>query len=419
MSTYLEPIALTEASKSAELIAQLDKVPLGRMYQASFRAVIRAQMFFTGWTHELFAEFTDKARAYILKRATPPRPSPNSKGEFGEGVPTLDGVAGYEVQVELLKMWGDVFKEWHDRFYKMRVEAGSIPFGVLAVSHERLIVERLKSNVEERLTFDAQRLTEGVEDGVFSPQLSTLLNVSSEYLYDGSALNLSARVWNIDRQARDGMAQVILKGVTNADSAWNIAQELEQFLGASEDCPRWTSTRLYGRTKTQIAQGDTTGLVSKPCDGRGVSYNALRLARTEIQKAHALATDRIMAAQPWVKKEQVHLSEAHPEPDICDDIAHGGEGGKGIYEVGEIELPLHPNCLCYKTAVLMDEKQFTGQLNGWLKGEQEWAEMDAYAALVKGQRSNVERQDLSESILPNAINLAVWLFGDNLEKFLK
>jgi hypothetical protein len=145
----------------------------------------------------------------------------------------------------------------------------------------------------------------------------------------------------------------------------------------------------------------------------------LRLARTEIQKAHALATDRIMAAQPWVEKEQVHLSAAHPETDICDDIAQGGEGGKGIYPVGEQENPFHPNCLCFKTAVLMDEEKFTSQLNGWLKGEEPWAEMDEYAALVNGGGTSTSAP-LSANILPNAINLAVWLFGnaDQLEKLI-
>jgi hypothetical protein len=236
-------------------------------------------------------------------------------------------------------------------------------------------------------------------------------------------LNLSARVWNIDRESRDGIASVLLKGITNGDSAWNIAQELEQFLGANMDCPRWTSTRLYGRTKTQIANGDTAGLQGKtgsPCDGRGVSYNALRLSRTEIQKAHALATDRIMAAQPWVEKERIHLSSAHPGHDICDEIVAGGEGGKGIYPVGTQENPFHPNCLCFKTAVLMDEKQFTSQLNGWLKGEGEWDEMDDYAALLGANALTDQRDAVDQSLLPNAINLAVWLFGDKgqLEKLI-
>ena len=407
MTTYLEPIFLNEASKAQnKVLAQLDGIPLSRMYQASFRAAVRLHLFFTGFTHELFGEFTDKARSLILKK--------------GGRDQVLDSTAGFEVQSELLKLWGDTFSKWSDTFYKVRVEAASIPFGVLAVSHERLVIPAVSGldTAEERRLLDQRVLQESVQDGVFSPQLSILLTAASEHLY-GDSLNLSARVWKIDRESRDGIRDVLLRGITNGDSAWNIAQELEQFLGANADCPRWTSTRLYGRTKTQIAQGDTAGLQASPCDGRGVSYNALRLARTEIQKAHALATDRIMAAQPWVEKEQVHLSAAHPETDICDEIVSGGEGGKGIYPVGTQENPFHPNCLCYKTAVLMDEKQFTSQLNGWLKGEQDWAEMDAYASLINGgNTSSTPAASLSAGLLPNAINLAVWLFGKNLEKWI-
>lgn len=396
----LEGLHVEEATQRG-MVEQLDQVPLGRMYQASFKAVIRLQLFFTGMTHELFSHFTETAQAVILRKAG------------GDGI--LSSTEAYEAQSLIFGLWGDAFKQWSDAFYKARVEAASIPFGVLAVTHERLIVERQMSNVEEGIASWRNAplaITEAVEDGVFSPQLSVLLNAASEHLY-GDNLNLSARVWNVDREARDGIAQVILKGVSNQSSAWQIAQELEQFLGASADCPRWTSTRLYGRTKTEIAKGDTTGLVSRPCDGRGVSYNALRLSRTELQKAHALATDKIMAAQPWVEKEQVHLSEAHPEPDICDDVAHGGEGGKGIYSKGEHELPFHPNCLCYKTAVLMPEKEFTSRMRGWLNGEQSWSEMDDYAALVSGSRSQVSGDAVGASLLPNAINLAVWLFGNS------
>lgn len=404
MTTYLEPIALNERTSQTEMLAQLEKVPLGRLYQASFKAVIRAQMFFTGWTHELFGDFTDRARGLILREG----------GNDG----LIDSVGAYTVQAELLKRWGDVFDDWSRMFNRVRVEAGSIPFGVLAVAHERLVREAVVSIRAEEHRPTRPALQERVEDGVFSPQLSLLLNAARDITY-GDNLNLSARIWRVDREARDGIANVLLRGVTNQSSAWEIARELEEFLGANQDCPRWTSTRLYGRTKKQIAQGDTTGLVSRPCDGRGVSYNALRLARTEIQKIHSLATDRIMAAQPWVEKEQVHLSEAHPEPDICDDIVAGGEGGKGIYPVGEQSLPFHPNCLCYKTAVLMSEAEFTSRLRGWTRGEESWSELDRYAELVSGGRSQVDGEALNASILPNAINLAVWLFGDQLEKWLK
>jgi hypothetical protein len=312
------------------------------------------------------------------------------------------------VQSQLMKLWESTFKTWSEMFEKVRVEAASIPFGVMAVFHERLIVENVEK-LEEGIA-----ITEAVEDGVFSPQLDVVLNVASNYLY-GDTLNLSQRIWQVDRMAQDGINAVLLNGISNGDSAWNIAQQLEQFLGAGAACPRWTSTRLYDRTKKDIASGDTTGLLrDDACDGSGVSYNALRLARTEIQKVFSLATDRMLAAQPWVEMEKVNLSPAHVGSDICDEVATGGEKHDGVYPVGTIELPLHPNCLDYKTAVLMDQKEFTGKLKGWLKGEQDWAEMDEYESAFSAQQL-----EISDSVLPNAINLAVWLFGEDLEKWLQ
>src|SRR5690349_17819048 len=299
-----------------------------------------------------------------------------------------------------MKLWGATFKDWSDEFEKVRREAASIPFGVISVMHERLV-----------LPVAEKQLAEAVEDGVFRPQLNILLNAAGDHLY-GDSLNLSQRIWRVDREARDGINALILNGISNGTSAWDLAAQLEGYLGANADCPRWTSTRLYGRTKGEIASGDTTGLLSgNACDGRGVSYNALRLARTEIQKAHALATDRSLMSQPWVEKEKIHLSAAHPETDICDDTVSGGEKGEGVYSVGEIELPLHPNCLCYKTAVLMSQAEFTTDLRAWMTGSSPWPAMDDYEQMIGG--------DVNQSILPNAINLAVWLFGDNLEKWLK
>jgi hypothetical protein len=393
MSVYMPSI--NEKTRTAKLLDQLDKVPLGRMYQASFRAVVRLHLFFTGRTHELMLAFLKDAKALISDQAGRDQ--------------VLDGTSGYIVQIELTKLWGDTFKTWSDEFEKVRVEAASIPFGILAVAHERLIIPEQEA-LEEMQDRELE-IRESVEDGVFSPQLNILLNAAGEHLY-GDSLNLSQRIWRIDREARDGINALIMNGISSQTSAWDLAQQLEQYLGANQDCPRWTSTRLYGKTKTQIATGDTTGLLSgNACDGRGVSYNALRLARTEIQKAHALATDRVLASQPWVEKEKVNLSAAHPEQDICDETVQGGEKGEGVYTVGTIELPLHPNCLCYKTAVLMEEAEFTSKLRAWMTGSSPWTEMDDYEQMIGG--------DASKSILPNAINLAVWLFGDNLEKWIQ
>ena len=371
--------------KKNDLISRLDEVAFGTLDKASFKASLRLQVFFTGRTHELMIEFGKQAQSVLLKH--------------GDADGILDGLRGFKAQSDLLKLWGDTFKTWQDEFLQARKEAASLPYGVLAVRHERLVKPAIQRVNESAI----QQISEAVEDGVFNPQIDILLNKAAEYLY-GDRINLSGRIWRIENEGRDAINNVIMQGIADGDSAWNMAKKLEQFLGAGNDCPRWTSTRLYSRTASDRSAGDTTGLLSgNDCDGRGISYNALRLARTEIQKAHALATDKALAAQPWVKKEQCHLSAAHPEPDECDDVISNGENGEGIYEVGTIEYPLHPHCFCYKTAVLMDEKEFTSQLNGWLNGGS-YPEMDAYQSEIGG--------DINASLMPAAIRLAVWLFGE-------
>lgn len=377
-----------------KLLSRLDEVALGNLDKASFKASLRLQVYFTGRTHELFLEFGKQAAAVFLK--------------YGDDEGKLDGTRGFRAQSDLLKEWGDTFKIWQDEFLQARIEAASLPYGAMAVRHERVLLSAISGQLQaesRNLNADSLALAERIEDGVFKPQIDVLLNVAAEHLY-GDGINLNARIWQVDGAGRDAINQVIMQGVADGDSAWNLAKKLQQFLGAGEGCPRWTSTRLYGRTATDRAAGDTTGLLSgDACNGTGISYKALRLARTEIQKAHALATDKLLAAQPWVQMEKCNLSAAHPEPDECDDIAQGGEKSDGVYEVGTIEYPLHPNCFCFKTAVLMDEKAFTSQLNGWLNGES-WQAMDDYKTMIGG--------DVAVSLMPDAMSLAVWLFGDEL-----
>ncbi|APU89249.1 MAG: hypothetical protein DYG85_06430 [Chloroflexi bacterium CFX1] len=385
-----------------ELIEKLDVIPTTRLQAAAFKATLRLHLWFTGRTHELMLDFTDRARGVILKA--------------GGSDQILDAAKAYGAQSDLLRLWSDTWTQWQAEFQQARREAARIAFGVQAASHMRLVaseVEKLKveSYRSDPSTFNMQPVTESkVTDGVYDPQLRILLQVAEDYLY-GDGLNLSGRIWQIDREAREQMNLILLNGIASQKSAWDIAQELEALLGAGKDCPRWTSTRLYDRTKTEIAAGDVTGLIrGEDCAGQGVSYNALRLARTEIQKMHALATDRLMAQQPWVEQEKVNLSAAHPETDICDDVVAGGEDGQGIYPKGEIELPLHPNCLCYKTAVLMDREQFVSQMRDWLNGGS-WAEMDAYAEELGAP--------IDADLTPAMINIAVWLFSDELDDWMK
>ncbi len=385
MTMLMPRVELHERSKKAELIQQLDSVSLGRVYQAGQKALMRLHLFSTGRIHETMVRFAEKVRADVGRVA----------GSDG----TLDGAGVLKLQRMIDEQWADVFDELRTELQREREIAARIPFGVMALVHERLVVPALS---DQPLAVSEATTT----GGVFDAPLRMLLSAAEERVY-GNGLNLSGRLWQLDREAKDGINQVLMNGLSKGDSAWNIAKDLEQFLGGNADCPRWTKTRLYQRTKKDIAAGDTGGLVrGDACQGQGVAYNALRLARTEIQKAHALATDKAMAMQPWVKKEQCHLSGAHPEHDECDDVVSGGEKSQGIYEVGTIEYPLHPNCLCFKTAVMMDEKEFTAKLRGWMQGTEEWAGMDEYEKAVGG--------DASVSLMPEALRLAVWMFSDEV-----
>jgi hypothetical protein len=81
----------------------------------------------------------------------------------------------------------------------------------------------------------------------------------------------------------------------------------------------------------------------------------------------------------------------------------GGEGGQGIYPKGEIVLPLHVGCLCFKIGMQPPAEEFTARLRGWMRGEQAWPAMDTFSSRYGG---GVSASD------PVAIALGVWLFGD-------
>ena len=378
---------------------QLSDFSNARLQHAEIAALARLHLFFTARTHELIGGFANEASARIIVAG----------GADG----TLDLAKANSLQFQLAGLWGDTLNDWVKDFQKSRVIAATLPFGMLAEMHQRLVFDALPMTEVVDISGKTMLEEARVNQGVFDPQIQVLVDAASEFLY-GDGLNLSGRIWQMDREARNMMNQLILNAVQNGDSAWNLAQQLEVYLGASADCPRWTSTRLYKLTKKDIAGGDLRGLVSgDACDGKGVSYNALRLARTEIQRVHALATDKVMLNSPWVEQEQVNLSAGHPEPDECNDVIDQGEGGKGIYPVGTISLPIHPNCLCYKTSILMDETQFINDLAAWTKGEQDWTAMDSYAQFIGANNGDVTQINLSKDSA--LLALAVWLFSQDLK----
>lgn len=303
-------------------------------WRIQYDAVLRLNLYTVGKTHAILNRAVQEMRGLVLGAA-------DSGGN-------LTPLKLADIRRELDASLDRSMTRWQNLTRNARREAAAIPFGTMRAQHRyffgtvaRGVAEALITEAGKRGGKASSRNANANADGVFNPQIASVMK-AAERDYSGG---LSNKIWQTSQEARNGVNRVLFSGVQNGKSAYDIAKDLEQYLGPGQDCPRWTRTRLYNRTKKQIAAGDRGGLITgNPCGSKGVAYKALRVARTEVQRVHNEATTQAMRDLPWVEEEQINLSPAHPVEDICDDIIARGRDGKGIYPIGEIKLPIHPNC---------------------------------------------------------------------------
>lgn len=364
--------ALIEARRKKRA---LEDIALDELAGLQHVAMMRLQLKFTADVHAMLAELLEKIRAKLLTYIV------DDEGH-------LNPLAMGPLADVMASAWREMFKQYQGRFEAARRQAALISFAALARYH-RYFTGLVAEKTEALAEAGPPGQVGVIPVPFYQPQLQEVLDMAAARVY-GDGFKLSQRIWNLDQRGLKGMQQIIMETIANGDSAWNAAQRLESYLGANQECPRWTRTRLR-LTKTDIAAGDQSGLVSgSPCESKGVAYSALRLARNEIQIAHAGATDAIFARMPWVEQEQVVLSPSHPPIEcVCEEVTAGGENGDGVYPKGTISLPLHVQCLCFKVAVLMKDEDFINGMRGWLNSDAAWPEMDAYATWTKATRQTL------------------------------
>jgi hypothetical protein len=357
-------------------------VPVEDLAATQQRALLRLHLKVTGDTHRILWDCLNN-----LKRAIDDATDDETGGIDLRKVDSL--------LAETTAIWGAAFGDWVRMFEAARRVAVWLPVGQLARLHDHYfgaLTVNERRRLEEQLQIGLGFPTlneEGTWDPVFHKYGPVIRNVATrmEAILDGGAAlkysdghTLSDRLWRAAAVAHGDIQSKIRGGIGRNDSAWTIAKRLERELYVSERCPRWTSTRL-GLTKAEIAAGDKRGLISgpSPCDSKGVAYNALRLARNEIQIAHHMATDEVFAAMPWVNYEYIRLSPDHPDIGCeCESIVIGGPNNNGSYPKGEIILPVHVQCLCYKEARLMHPKTFATRAGEWMRGERDYPALDEY-----------------------------------------
>jgi hypothetical protein len=134
---------------------------------------------------------------------------------------------------------------------------------------------------------------------------------------------LSDNVWRADVATRAAIDRLLTYEIQQGTAAINIAKQLTQYLGRES----------IARTK-------------KPY-GQWGSYDARRLARTEITAAAGRATQAAGAANPFVIGFRWTLSLSHPDGIDCNCEAYSlhDEGlGPGVYREGNVpEYPDHPH----------------------------------------------------------------------------
>jgi hypothetical protein len=152
-----------------------------------------------------------------------------------------------------------------------------------------------------------------------------------EIIYDALHLfvgtdgyRLSDRVWRADQLTRNAIDELLSYEIRNGTSAADLAKRLEQFV-----------------------RPERAGIRTKAPYGRWASYDAMRLARTEITAAAGRGEMAAAAANPFVEGEQWTLSGSHPDGIDCnceDNADADPDGlGPGVYAQGNLpDYPDHP-----------------------------------------------------------------------------
>jgi hypothetical protein len=153
-----------------------------------------------------------------------------------------------------------------------------------------------------------------------------------------SGYTLSDRIWGLKTYSRD-IYSVVENGLRNNLSPSTIARQLDGFVLPGRQL---TAPTPYGRT---------------------VSFDSMRLARTEVLDAEREAVREMAKQCPWIVGLTWELSANHSRECECDDYAIGGP----YTEYDAPEAP-HPQCQCSLVPIEISPKEWQGSLEAYEGG---------------------------------------------------
>ncbi len=194
---------------------------------------------------------------------------------------------------------------------------------------------------EAKLTFN-MNLPSGSTPGVKTSSTKwtsigqkIIKNVAKDNL---QGLTVSERIWELTGRSEQDLKRIIANGIANGNSPYEISQSIEGYVSPS------------------VSAADELGIETGPGIYRSAYKNAMRLARTETNRAYTQASVNFYKNKPWVSEVNITLSPDHDEEDECDDLAD-----EGPYSPEEADglIPAHPHCMCMVTPVI--DPQYLGE----------------------------------------------------------
>ena len=152
----------------------------------------------------------------------------------------------------------------------------------------------------------------------------------------------SERIWKSAATTSKTIQEVVSAGLAEGMDSVKVARMLEQYV---KDGSKTLSSQYPNMMKRM--GGRVPG---------NVSYESLRLARTEASYAFNEGTIQAARENPAVGAIGFRLSNSHPAADICDSVASADSYGlgRGNYPVEEAPSTQHPCCLCYLVPIARD-----------------------------------------------------------------
>jgi hypothetical protein len=145
----------------------------------------------------------------------------------------------------------------------------------------------------------------------------------------------SERIWTNAAKTSATIQDIVRAGLAEGYDATRIAKALEGYVKEGSK----TLSSHYPNMMARM-NGRVPG---------NLSYESLRLARTEASRAFNDGTIAAAMENPAIVAIGFRLSRSHPVPDICDSLATQNLFGLGAgnYPPEEAPSTQHPCCLCY------------------------------------------------------------------------